>query len=112
MIKKYSVFWTATALEDLELIITFMAQETPSRAENWLKKIQAKAQSLSKNPKRGRLPPELIHIPQLPFKEIVISPWRLIYQIKEQSIQILAFLDSRRNLEDILFDRLMRQTQT
>src|SRR3989338_6526333 len=74
MIKKYSVFWTATALEDLELIITFMAQETPSRAENWLKKIQAKAQSLSKNPKRGRLPPELIHIPQYLLKRSSFPP--------------------------------------
>ena len=36
-----------------------------------------------------------------------IRPWRLGYQVKGVMVEIVAFLDSRRNLEDLLYQRAL-----
>jgi len=38
---------------------------------------------------------------------LVITPWRLIYKIVERKIFVLAMIDSRQNVEDILLNRLI-----
>ncbi|MEK6194681.1 MAG: plasmid stabilization protein, partial [Deltaproteobacteria bacterium] len=40
-------------------------------------------------------------------RELIISPWRMIYRISEMKIYVLSVLDSRQNVEDILLKRLI-----
>ncbi len=104
--KVSKIFWTETAARDLEAIVDFISTERPQTALQVLKKIRLKAGALRISPRRGRLLPELAHLKGLPFRELVEPPWRIIYRIHANAVQILSVLDGRRDLEDLLYDRL------
>jgi len=38
----------------------------------------------------------------------VIRPWRVIYRIEAERVYVVAVIDGRRNVEDILLARLLR----
>ncbi len=108
MARSYRVIWTPVAQKDLESVITFISQESLQAASKTFHTIRTKASLLYRYPHRGRSLPEFKHIQGLSFREIVITPWRLIYRIKQNRVEILAFLDSRRDLAELLFERLSR----
>jgi toxin ParE1/3/4 len=58
-------------------------------------------------PERGRIVPELREQGIILYREIILAPWRVIYRIVGQTVYVLAVLDARRNLEDILLDRFV-----
>lgn len=104
--KTFKVSWTRTAERDLESLIDFIALENPRNALKILRLIRSKASTLRKTPGRGRFLPEFRHMKGLPFWEVISSPWRLIYRIHGAAVEVLSLLDGRRDLEDILFERL------
>ena len=108
MNKKYKVEWAAVAESDLKQIIDYMAADNPGNALHLFKKIRQKASSLYAFPERGRIVPELqdqgIHI----YRELIIAPWRIIYRISDGTVFVLSVIDSRRNIEDILLNRLLK----
>ncbi len=107
MIKKYRVLWAPVAYQDLRQIIAFIHQESPSTARSILKKIKKQASKLSRFPSRGRVVPELKKIGVVPYRELIIFPWRLIYRMATSHVFVVGCLDSRRNLEDLLFTRFL-----
>jgi plasmid stabilization system protein ParE len=38
----------------------------------------------------------------------VVRPYRLIYRVERDTVTVLAVFDGRRDLEDVLLDRLLR----
>jgi toxin ParE1/3/4 len=40
--------------------------------------------------------------------QLILSLWRIIYRIDESMVYVTAVFDSRRNLEDLLLERLCR----
>jgi len=107
MKKKYEVKWANIAAKDLADIIEYISHDSPSRALEILKEIKEKASNLDHTPQRGRVVPELQKQGILQYHELIIPPWRLIYRIAENDIYVLSVLDSRQNVEDILFKRLI-----
>ena len=103
---KYGVLWTKTAEQDLGAIIDYIARDSHERALDILDTIRTTASSLASLPDRGRIVPELKVHGISTYRELVISPWRLIFRTEEKSVIILTVIDGRRNLEDILLDRL------
>lgn len=110
MKKAFRIEWARTAKLDLEAVVDFIAQNSPQNALRVLHKIRGKAETLKHHPLRTRPLPELLHIPGLSYRELVLKPWRLIYQVRDNLVVILAFLDGRRDLEDVLYERLTRVT--
>ena len=109
MSKTYSVFWTTTAKEDLKGIISYIVRDDNDRAMNIFQQIKQKALTLSFFPLKGRLVPELkFHHIDL-YRELIETPWRIIYRIEEKKVFILAVIDSRRNFEDVLLERLLKK---
>lgn len=106
--KRYKVLWTLVAEKDLEQVVRFISCDHPQTALRTLHLVRSKAKSLKTHPQRGRRPPELIHLGSLPFRELITSPWRLLYRIKQKTVEVLGFFDGRRDLEEILFERLSR----
>ena len=104
---KYSVLWTKTAEQDLGNIIDYIAQDSPDRALEILHMIRTSASALTSMPERGRIVPELKVHGISTYRELVISPWRMIYRTEGKNVIILTVIDGRRNLEDILLDRLL-----
>ena len=105
--KNYRVQWTAAARKDLAEIIHYIATENTEQPLHQLEKIELKARSLNPYPQRGRTVPELKAIGVSNYRELVIRPWRLLYRIDGRYVYVIALLDSRRNLEDILLERLI-----
>jgi toxin ParE1/3/4 len=106
MKEKYQVVWSNIAENDLRNIIEYIADDSPPNALKIFKSIKQKISSLTTFPERGRIVPELRDQGILQYRELVISPWRILYRISEMKVFVLSVLDSRRNIEDILLKRL------
>jgi toxin ParE1/3/4 len=108
-VKKYKVSWTKSAERDFDGIIDYiLSREGPGTAQKIYSKIRERAARLERNPEQGRNIPELSSIQMSKYRELVIAPWRLIYRIEGLHVSVILLIDGRRNLEDILADRLMR----
>ena len=59
-------------------------------------------------PEKKRVVPELQQIGILKYREVIFQRWRIIYKIENEKVYILLMVDSSRNLEDILFQRLIK----
>jgi toxin ParE1/3/4 len=109
MPNKYSIKWTEIARDDLEEIIEYIAVEDEERALVILDRIEKKVNELYNFPKKGRYIPEFELYNIFTYKEIIESPWRIIYKIDSNIVYIMSILDGRRNIEDILIKRIMNK---
>jgi plasmid stabilization system protein ParE len=103
-----AVSWTRTALGDLESLVDYIAAEDPGNAGQVLDRIERKAASLATQSARGRIVPELRDIGVLHYRELVETPWRIVYRFDARHVFVLAVLDSRRDLQTLLLERLVR----
>ena len=105
--KKFGVEWAQPAGKDLENIIDYISQDNVDTAIAIFGKIRSRCIALNQFPDRGRIVPELKAYGILSYRELVISPWRVIYRVSAQKVYVLAVIDSRRNMEDILIERFL-----
>ncbi len=40
------------------------------------------------------------------YREVIVIPWRVIYKVGDDTVYIMAILDSRQNLEDLLLQKI------
>jgi len=106
---KYRVYIIADAEEDIFSIYKYAAiNDSIQRAESLLGNIEEKISNLSELANRGHIPPELEQISIYEYREIHFKPYRIIYQIIESDVYVHCVLDGRRDLEDLLQERLLR----
>lgn len=110
MTQKYEVVWTNFAQADLAEIIQYIRTDNPLAAADNLRKIKNKVSDLKSFPHQGRVVPELKEQGIAQYRELIISPWRVIYKISDCYVYVLSIIDGRRNIEDILLDRLIRHS--
>lgn len=106
---EYRLIWAEFAAFDLSALIGFIAQDSPINARKVLARLRPKADSLASLPRRGRAVPELREFGLDHLRELIAKPYRLIYRINEDRVTGLAVLDARRHLEELLYERLLRQ---
>ena len=106
--KIYNVVWTKSAKKDLEEIIDYISLDSIEKAFKQLKKIKEKAKKLATFPEQGRIIPELSRQNIFKYRELIISPWRIMYKIEGNIVYVMAVIDGRRNIEDILLKRQFR----
>ena len=106
MSEKFAVEWTESAENDLLKIVEYIALDSPENALKLLKKIKQQVQELYHNPERCRIVPELYEQGINQYREMVISPWRVVFRIADSKVFIVLIFDSRRNIEDVLLKRL------
>jgi len=106
---KYEIKITKSAQDDLIGIYEYVLRnESPLRADNLYKKLKSSILELEQFPFRGHKPPELERLNIGGYLEIHYKPYRLFYQIFDNKIYIHCVLDSRRNISEILQNRLVR----
>jgi addiction module RelE/StbE family toxin len=103
-----SVLWARSARRDLEAIVAYLADRSPQAALATLDRLESKAKSLARQVERGRVVPELARLHVREYRELIVPPYRLIYRARGVNVVVLAVFDSRRSLEDVLLDRLIR----
>ncbi len=104
----YRVEWARIAVSDLAAIIAYIADDSIETALLVLEKIEETAGKLTTMPLRGRIVPELAAFGIQAYRQLIYSPWRIIYRVSGKRVNVLAVFDSRRNLEDVLLERLVR----
>jgi addiction module RelE/StbE family toxin len=105
--KRFGVEWAQPASKDLENIIDYISQDNIDTAITIFEKIKSKCNALNQFPDRGRIVPELKAYGILSYRELIISPWRVICRTSNQKVYVLAVLDSRRSTDDILIERFL-----
>ncbi|MCF6177797.1 MAG: type II toxin-antitoxin system RelE/ParE family toxin [Geopsychrobacter sp.] len=68
-------------------------------------KLEKAARSLKDLPARGHRLPELAPMGIQDILEIIIPPYQILYKTQGANIHILACIDSRRDLDQILIRR-------
>ncbi len=108
MRRKFKLKWADPAKHDLFEIADFIALDDLATAKKMVALIDDKALSLQFSPQRGRIVPELAKHGINSFRELVFSPWRIIYKIDDCIVYVELIADGRRDFEDLLFRRILR----
>jgi addiction module RelE/StbE family toxin len=108
---RFQVRWAEEAVRDLEEIVSYVAADIPVNAKNLLAKLRSRAEALDATPLRGRVVPELARFGIRSWRELVVKPYRIIYRVAEKEVHVLAVFDGRRDLEDVLLERLVRSRE-
>ena len=106
--RRFRVQWAEAAARDLEEVVSFIAMDSELEAERVVRRLEARAETLESSPGRGRVVPELARFGMRTWRELVVRPYRLVYRIEGKTVNVLAVFDGRRDLEDILLERLLR----
>jgi len=92
------VVWTEQALENLKLIEEFISLHgSELSARNLIETLISKGQSLSTLHQRGRIVPELN---ARDIRELIEKKYRIIYRIKNLTIEILTVFEGHRLLRE------------
>ena len=105
--KNFEVIWTKNAQFNLESIIEYIKTDSVKISKKIFFEIKEECANLHYFPERKRIVPELQQIGILKYREIIHERWRIIFKIDNTKVYVLLVVDSRRNLEDILFQRLI-----
>ena len=92
---------------DLEGIAAHLWIEAPLRAARILDRIIDRGESLRVLPARGRVVRELADVSERSWLEVQEPPWRILYRVVGQVVEIHGVLDSRRHLDDLLRERML-----
>jgi toxin ParE1/3/4 len=81
--------WTDNALEQLRAIYDYIAWNSPEYARRLIDRITRRSQQIAIFPLSGRMVPEY-EMSQI--REVIESPYRIIYYIKPDQIDVLAVI--------------------
>ncbi|ABQ25686.1 type II toxin-antitoxin system RelE/ParE family toxin [Geotalea uraniireducens] len=105
----FAVKLTAQAERDLLDIYRYVAaNDAPAKAEGLLDNLEKVIESLETLPQRGHCPPELERIGMMEYRELFFKPYRVIYRITGKDVCVYAVLDGRRDIPDLLQERMLR----
>jgi len=107
--KDYQVIWSNSAKYDLESIIEYIKIDSISNAKKVFFEIKERCNNLYNFPLKYRVVPQLQQIGIIKYRELIYKRWRIIYKIDNKKVYILIVVDTSRNIEDLLFQRLLKQ---
>jgi toxin ParE1/3/4 len=67
--------------------IAYIRKDKPSAAADFRNKAETILRRLEKFPQPGRIVPEF---PELPYREVIVSPYRFFYKINADIVWIVA----------------------
>jgi toxin ParE1/3/4 len=93
--------WTTQAVEDMEAIRKFIANDSDAYADLVVARLLESVERLEHFPRSGRIVPELSD-PQL--REIIEAPYRIVYRVLDETVEILTVFRASRLLPSALGD--------
>ena len=88
------VKWTSTAKKDLKKIYYYIAEDSKYYARQVAQDIVEKTEGLNVFLEIGRIVPE---INDKKIRELIIYSYRLVYEIKNDDVNILAIIHGKRD---------------
>jgi toxin ParE1/3/4 len=78
----YAVFMLQEAEHDLEAIFRYiLGSGNPGAAKDMIRLIRQACDSLCQMPERGHVTPELARTDNYEYRQIIVKPYRIIYQV-------------------------------
>ncbi len=108
MAEAFAVFWSESAVSDLDDILDFVAdRDGVDHALELYENLRRRVAGLRRFPRRCRYVPELKAIGLSEFRESIYPPYRLFFRLDGEQVVLLGVLDSRRDLEALLIQRAL-----
>ena len=82
-----TIIFTPTARRQFLDALAYIHRENPVAAASFRQKTENALSRLKDFPESGRILPEF---PDLPFREVIVKPYRFFYRIKEKTVWIVA----------------------
>lgn len=94
---------TRDAARDLEDIHDYIAvHDAPVKADRLLDLLTECVASLVLTPERGSHPRELLELGIRDFRQVVVKPYRIVYEVEGDLVVILLIADGRRDMRSLL----------
>jgi len=81
------ILFTPTGRRQFLEAVAYIYRDNPSAAIKFRQKSEKSLFRLKKFPESGRPIPEF---PELPFREVIVSPYRFFYKVKDDAVWIVA----------------------
>ena len=81
------VRFTPTGRGQFLAAIAYIRREHPRAAARFRQRVEEVLRRLEQFPESGRVVPEF---PDLPYREVIVSPYRFFYRIKETTVWVVA----------------------
>jgi len=108
--KTYRIVLAPDFIADIFELYQYVAlRDGKDRARALVKKLETAVRRLESFPDRGHALPELIPLGIQEVREITQGPYRLIYKILDNAVHVLACIDGRRDVEQVLVRRALRE---
>ena len=105
---KCDIIWSQDAGDELAEIISYIKYHTGKiTAEKIYSKIMNEVKRASENATGRRIAPLLREFGMNYIHQLNINPWILFYKVEETKMKIISIIDGRRNLEEILYKKIM-----
>lgn len=90
------IIWSPQSLADLEDIADYIAKDAPHYASSMIENVMQLVENLESFPQIGRRVPE---VADENVREIFYKRFRIIYQLMDDSVEILTIVHSSRLLD-------------
>ena len=91
------VNWTSAARAQLRDIRAFVAHSSPQYATKVVDRLTKRSQQIATFPRSGRIVPEANNVN---IREVIEGPYRIIYHILEDEIDVIAVVHGARQWPD------------
>jgi plasmid stabilization system protein ParE len=100
----FRIVWTDHAWNDLDQIADYIVTGSKAYASGFVRQIMTRADSLELFPHAGAIVPEF---DRADVRETFVKKYRLIYQVADEEIRILAVVHGARELPAAIVDRAL-----
>jgi toxin ParE1/3/4 len=108
MSPRHRIVWTESALRDVESELDrVQADESSTAAQKLLDVLEGAIATLGTMPGRCRVVAELREHGIRSYRELFCEPYRIVFRVRQRSVVVLAILDHRRDLEELLLERAL-----
>jgi toxin ParE1/3/4 len=105
---KRKIIWSKDAGDELAEIIAYIKYNTGKiTAQKKYLEIMEGVENISENPEGRRVSPLLKGMGINHIHQLNIHPWILYYKVENNTMEIISIIDERRNLEEILYKKIM-----
>ena len=82
-----AIRFTPTARAEFLAAIEYIRKDNPGAAVQFRRKAEKALRRLNRFPDSGRRLPEF---PDLPFREVIVAPYRFFYRVERKTVWIVA----------------------
>lgn len=104
----FEVRLTLGAETDLRSLHGYVLEtRSAAQADALLDNILEAVETLETLPERGAVPAELAALGLRDYRQLVVSPYRIIYRAIDRTVYVLVIADGRRDMQALLERRLL-----